>query len=594
MRRYPDKADGKKADVYSLAKTLWIFLSDEKKGFEGQYDYLEPKITLRQQLKFDNDRKERHLVELERLLKQSTEYDPDKRPSMQKFKEDLVHFLDIPKDSDEAQASDWNFLNELLFGQNIPKSAKWKDRQSIVNVLNIVSSSPALNHMMSPSGGGLDFNYSELALEKDCIYLITKPFFRILVKPEELIYERFPDIKWNYFLLKLAPQHPILGEFESEFSETLVETPSGDFLTARYAQYKVSDYDKGTPLPTNSRIVHRHTSGSFLIVMKQGHYNDITSTYDGRHNDATYPEQFRHYVETCSKILDNLLKEARKNSNYKALSDSEIKTKLLKSDLFKVNPFKKDLEDDEEKKTVKDQKNKKLYIINNLSSWKINIPPSKSIKSSNILFYFRCSDNAFTFGSQNTPDFYLNKNGYFIKYDNTTLFKSDIPMNDCFVTFDRDNALTISKLTKKQINDHLITAGFDPLDVIDYTIDIECRITKYPKHLFTKEELRQVIQNGDDRVDNVLVIDENGFAHLVQNNEHLYPIHPRRWDAGNVFVGKYSKMEHLNETYHDALKEFLEYLDTNATSEIRRKHCELDKDEDIISEIKRICQIEPQ
>jgi len=35
MRRNPDKADGKCADVYSLAKTLWILLTKETKGFEA-------------------------------------------------------------------------------------------------------------------------------------------------------------------------------------------------------------------------------------------------------------------------------------------------------------------------------------------------------------------------------------------------------------------------------------------------------------------------------------------------------------------------------------------------------------------------------
>lgn len=30
-----------KADVFSLAKTLWMFLSDDEKGFDGAYDYLD-------------------------------------------------------------------------------------------------------------------------------------------------------------------------------------------------------------------------------------------------------------------------------------------------------------------------------------------------------------------------------------------------------------------------------------------------------------------------------------------------------------------------------------------------------------------------
>ena len=39
MKRNPKKADGKKADVFSLAKTLWMLLTENTKGFDGVYDY---------------------------------------------------------------------------------------------------------------------------------------------------------------------------------------------------------------------------------------------------------------------------------------------------------------------------------------------------------------------------------------------------------------------------------------------------------------------------------------------------------------------------------------------------------------------------
>ena len=42
MKRDPKHADGKKADVYSLAKTMWMFLSSNEKGFDGVYNYLDP------------------------------------------------------------------------------------------------------------------------------------------------------------------------------------------------------------------------------------------------------------------------------------------------------------------------------------------------------------------------------------------------------------------------------------------------------------------------------------------------------------------------------------------------------------------------
>ena len=38
MRRHASEADGMPADIYSLAKTLWIFMTGQEKGFDGQYN----------------------------------------------------------------------------------------------------------------------------------------------------------------------------------------------------------------------------------------------------------------------------------------------------------------------------------------------------------------------------------------------------------------------------------------------------------------------------------------------------------------------------------------------------------------------------
>lgn len=81
MRYNAKNADGKKADVYSLAKTLWIVLTGVDHGFEGRYEEDDAIIGLRNDKRY----KKEHLVELEILLKQATEYDPSLRPSMEIF-----------------------------------------------------------------------------------------------------------------------------------------------------------------------------------------------------------------------------------------------------------------------------------------------------------------------------------------------------------------------------------------------------------------------------------------------------------------------------------------------------------------------------
>ena len=86
-----------------------------------------------------------------------------------------------------------------------------------------------------------------------------------------------------------------------------------------------------------------------------------------------------------------------------------------------------------------------------------------------------------------------------------------------------------------------------------------------PTHLFTKEEIAAEMRRADDRVTNRLIIDENGYAKVLQNiNRRLspYPVSHEAWDAGNVYVGKYSKLSTLNDNYIASLQGWLDYLKT--------------------------------
>lgn len=165
MKRDPKHADGKKADVYSLAKTMWMFLSNNEKGFDGAYNYLDPSHSLSYMRKY----KDTHLVEIHELLKESTDNNPAVRPSISQFKARLEEWLDIFNDEEKSQISDWQFLNKQLFGVPSPESASWKTPEKIVDVLNIIGTTPAFNHMLFSSRGGLDFEYAKLANEQSCI-----------------------------------------------------------------------------------------------------------------------------------------------------------------------------------------------------------------------------------------------------------------------------------------------------------------------------------------------------------------------------------------------------------------------------------------
>ena len=134
-----------------------------------------------------------HLVELEDLLQKSTNNNPDERPTIQQFKSALENYLSILDDDDLSQKSDWEFLNKYLFpfGQ---ESAVWRNLDKIIEILNIVGTSPAYNHMLLSTKGGLDFKKAEKANEEGCIYVYDTLGICYLCKPKCLIYESFAEI----------------------------------------------------------------------------------------------------------------------------------------------------------------------------------------------------------------------------------------------------------------------------------------------------------------------------------------------------------------------------------------------------------------
>lgn len=99
MKRDPKHADGKKADVYSLAKTLWMLLSLDYKGFDGQYNYFDPIHALKQ---FPQLRK-LHIVEIEELISDSTSNNPNDRPTIDDFIARLELWKSVVSDFNKQQ-----------------------------------------------------------------------------------------------------------------------------------------------------------------------------------------------------------------------------------------------------------------------------------------------------------------------------------------------------------------------------------------------------------------------------------------------------------------------------------------------------------
>lgn len=567
MKRNPKLADASKADVYSIAKTMWMFLSGDEKGFDGVYNYLDQSHSLRYVSRF----KEEHLVEIDELLRDATDNNPDIRPNIHEFANRLMIWRKIADDFIKSQNSEWNFLAKELFGKNIPDSSVWRGVDGIIEVLNVVGSTPAYNHMLLSGGGGIDFAYAKRAPEENCIYVYETSGICYLVKPDSLHYEGFSeDCRWSYFRLDLQQVSPIIEKYDGIDYEYLVEDRPGHYVDASYVQYGVYDYDSGEPLPEGYHEVKRYLGGSFLFVLKNGPYNRISGTYDGRHGMASSPE-FREYVEYLIQIYLKIKTENSKNKRYENLSEKEMERRILRMPFFNYNPFKEEdykMNDEEEAESVKRAETeekliarKYAYIKENYTDWNFSeaFSASGEDRTAPIDFFFE-------FTRSFTGSLYdlINNEHRCIGNDGFIKEISTDNLNECAVVHDRDLAIKIFENINRIFEDYLGEAEFSEIEDYHQYFEICIRRDGSPEHLFTKSEIEALMRNADDRHHNRLVIDENGYAKIISDEEQasLYPVSIEEWNAGNNYVGKYSKLYALEESYEFCLYGWLLYLTT--------------------------------
>jgi serine/threonine protein kinase len=287
MKRNPHTADGKLADVYSMAKTMWILLTKEEKGFEGQYSSgssieikkLVPSI---------------YHAPIEDLLHKSTDHNPENRPSIKEFVAQLIKWKELNEDFARRSKSEWSDIQRKLFPSAMPRRVVWENIDDIVAILNIIGDHNQVNHTLFPMGGGLDLEGANSSYEKACIELRFNGGGVFIVKPQLLAFESFQGhFDWNYFRLeteglKLIGKSKLLRDDEvlTELQPCVYTNPDC---------YKFDDFN-GQRLPASARIVTRLAKGSFLICVKTGTYNSIRGTYDGTH-DKLSADDFRELME---------------------------------------------------------------------------------------------------------------------------------------------------------------------------------------------------------------------------------------------------------------------------------------------------------
>ena len=581
MKRNPKQADASKADVFSLAKTMWMILSGDEKGFDGEYNYFDESYGLRYISKYQ----EKHLVEIEEVLRDATRTNPSKRPDISEFKEQLIAWKSIFLDRTKSQNSEWLFLKNQIFAKSAPSSAIWRNTDEIIEILNIIGKTPAYNHMLFSDGGGLDFSSAEKAAEEECIYLYTESNGCFVVKPKRLIYEGFEeDVRWNYFLLELEDLSVVNEKNENVDCESLVEDTPGHYVDASCANYGVYNYDSGERLPDGYRVIKRYLHGKMLIVLKSGLYNKIQGTYDGRHGQFS-SEGFRAYVKWLCQIHRELHRKAQEDEDFNTWSMEEVDRIILENKIFNDNPLKgtsKRFNRSEERQWLI-QENIKKSIENKSIDWDYSDAIIEDQNYTNKIKYYFILD--------------LEKNKWDKWYSETKLvltkdgkFREEkIDSAEIFYVYSREAVTEVQRQLQKIFCQNLnLEEDLIKKNIFSEYVSVELLRNGKPSHLFTKDEIENEMRHADDRKNNILVIDEEGYAKVLVAEKEclLYPVSHETWCAGNNYVGKYSKLDTLNDSYISSLQGWLEYLTCGDRVYIRYMEKDI-SEEDLLREIEK-------
>lgn len=297
--------------------------------------------------------------------------------------------------------------------------------------------------------------------------------------------------------------------------------------------------------------MRRYNKGKILIVLKNGYYNLIPATYDGRHGQCSSNE-FREYICKLSEQYNDIYKAAKKEPKLGLLPEGELERRILNMDVFAHNPFRNQTKFVPPTKT---KANVEQYIKSEYQKWNFKSAFPQTTDESSIRFYFKFSIHITTFPPIEKKK-YVYDDGYIreeIKSKN----------HQKYYCCNREIALVIQRNLQKMILEILASNDLKPESYHSSYIDIEFTKTGSPTHLFTEQEIRELMRTADDRKNNQLVIDEFGYAQIITDNSgYLYPVRHESWNAGNKYVGRYSSLETVHEDYIASLQGWLIYLRT--------------------------------
>ena len=401
--------------------------------------------------------------------------------------------------------------------------------------------------------GGVDAKGVVKAYEKGQI-IIYNTGIPIQLKPKVLYMECLDNPMYNYFFLVAEETSGIKAEDTNiEFCAAL---SNGEYVISDGIIYGKYEYDGDEDLPEGTILLERYTKGNFLFAFKMYGYNSINSTYDGRHNYATH-EEFRKYMEVIA-FTQNLYirgdKETRNNLDkfYSYNIFNHSAKSALKEDVKIIEPV--------------DELKAKNFVDECYADWDFSLclegyiqdcsdSPIKYFLEFNVFLDNLSSCYGLIFG----PHKYLCKDGRIREAKDLQAIENEI-----LYIKSRENCKKICKSCEEKL-DKFSLNGLHKNYHFQKTFIRNQNV--FPKHLFTKDEILTVIKNADDRHFNTLVIDENGYALMLQDifeDRFLFPVRNSQWDAGNCYTGRHAILQddYIDRIYIHCLTGWLYYLET--------------------------------
>lgn len=289
-------ADFRPADVYSLAVTLWMFLTRDKNGFDGQYA-----ISAKSQLELALIDERLELRDLHALLEKATENDPNLRPNIEEFEEELVRWIEATKDFAVLISSKWTNLQEEINPYNA-RYLVFNDVDVIVSVLNkIVRNDTAVHHCFLPRMGGLDLIRAEVKGNGE-VRLLMDGSSNYDCLPKALHYVSYQyKPSESYFFLETKPiKKPInSGLYKNNEVVDYTEFENGDLT---FPEVHNDSIWQGKYIFGDTRSVTRVYEGSFLFVFRHSLYNSLGPAYDARHSKMGFEKFQSYYPKPYSEV----------------------------------------------------------------------------------------------------------------------------------------------------------------------------------------------------------------------------------------------------------------------------------------------------